>query len=237
MSQPNTPLNSDPEDYRGSATNSEMGQRSIPHDAIIGAFGLPPGKRYISIKGDPTLRETVQLRPRQESRLDRRAIEVLDACEWLLRKSGCYAVYIGFNSNEIRTESVFNPFNYEIHDTDAILQEGYLERHFVRLPYRKKMQAIQKIRKVSQNGSLREYLPEEWRKEIDQKREEWKPVDKKTIPGIMQAFSKLRGIEGFYLRYAALSLSQNIVRASFNCDGTYIVEPEYFPGFVDEIIP
>ena len=206
-------------------------------EAIIGAFGLPPGKRYISIKGDPTLRETVPLRPRQASRMDRSAKEVLEACEWLLRKSGCYAVYIGFNSNEIRTESVFNPFNYEIHDAEAILKEGYLERHFVRLPYRKKMHAIQKIRKVAHNGPLRDYLPEEWRREIDQKREAWKPVDKKLIPSIIQAFSRLREIDGFYLRYAALSLSQNIVRASFNCDGTYIVVPEYFPRFVDEIMP
>jgi len=204
-------------------------------DAIIGAFGLPLDKHFISIKGDPSLRETVPMRPRQESRLDRRAKDVLEVCEWMLKKSGCYAVYIGFNSNEIRTESVFNPFGYEIHDADALLKEGYLQRHFVKLPYRKKMQAIQKVRQVTQNGALRKYLPQDWRNIIDQKRDEWQPVDKKTIPDIMQAFSKLREIDGFYLRHAALSLSQNIVRASFNCDGTYVVKPEYFPRFVEEI--
>ncbi len=204
-------------------------------DAIIGAFGLPQGQNFTSIKGDPSLRETVPLRPRQESRLDRRAKEVLVACEWMLRKSGCYAVYIGFNSNEIRTESVFNPFSYEIHDADALLTEGYLQRHFVKLPYRKKMQAIHKMRLNAQNGALRKYLPHDWRKIIDQKRNEWQPVDKNTIPGIIQAFSKLREIDGFYLRHAALSLSQNIVRASFNCDGTYVVKPEYFPQFVEDI--
>ena len=204
-------------------------------DAIIGAFGLPGDKNFISIKGDPSLRETVPMRPRQESRLDKRAKDVLEACEWMLKKSGCYSVYIGFNSNEVRTESVFNPFSYEIHDADALLKEGYLQRHFVKLPYRKKMQAIQKVRQVTQNGALRKYLPQDWRKIIDQKRVEWQPVDKKTIPDIMQAFSKLREIDGFYLRHAALSLSQNIVRASFNCDGTYVVKPEYFSRFVEDI--
>ena len=209
----------------------------VGYDAIVGAFGLPPGKNFIGIKGDPSLRETVPLRPRQESRIDRRAEEVLETCAWLLRKTGCYSVYIGFNSNEVRTESVFNPFNYEIHDAEALLDQGYLERHFVRLPYRMKMTAIQKARRLVHNGQFRRHLPEHWRMLLDQKRREWQPVDKKLIPGIMQAFNKLRQIEGFYLRHAALSLSQNIVRASFNCDGTYVVAPEHFPRFVEEMVP
>lgn len=207
------------------------------YDAIVGAFGLPPGKNFIGIKGDPSLRETVPLRPRQESRIDRRAEEVLETCAWLLRKTGCYSVYIGFNSNEVRTESVFNPFNYEIHDAEALLDREYLERHFVRLPYRMKMTAIQKARRLVHNGQFRRHLPERWRMLLDQKRREWQPVDKKLIPGIMQAFNKLRQIDGFYLRHAALSLSQNIVRASFNCDGTYVVAPEHFRRFVEEMVP
>jgi hypothetical protein len=206
-------------------------------DAIIGAFGLPEGKQYISIKGDPTLRETAALRPRQESRIDKRAEEVLNACDWLLRKSGCYSVYIGFNSNDIRTESIFNPFNYEIHDVDALLREGYLERHFVKIPFKKKMQAIRKVRRTTQLGNLRKYLPAHWQKLLDHQRSEWSPISKHSVPEIMDAFRRLRRIDGFYLRYAALSLSQNIVRASFNCDGTYIIAPEHFPVFVEEIAP
>ena len=34
------------------------------HEAIVGAFGLPPGQQFASIRGDPSLRETVALRPR-----------------------------------------------------------------------------------------------------------------------------------------------------------------------------
>ena len=91
---------------RDEADNKNM---HVIHEAIVGAFGLPPGKLFVSIKGDPTLRETAVLRPRQESRIDHEAGNVLDTCEWLLRKTGCSGIYIGFNSSEVRTESVFNP--------------------------------------------------------------------------------------------------------------------------------
>lgn len=209
----------------------------VVHEAIVGAFGLPPGKLFTSIRGDPSLRETVSLRPRQESRIDRQADKVLETCEWLLCKSGCYGIYIGFNSSEVRTESVFNPFNYEIHDAEAIIQPGYAERHFVRVPYQKKMKIIRQVRRSVQTGVLRDYLPEHWRTLMDQQREEWQPPAKKDIRKIMQSFNRLRAIEGYYLRNAAVSLSQGIVRASFNCDGTYIVNAAYFPQFVAENTP
>ncbi len=209
----------------------------VIHEAIVGAFGLPPGKLFVSIKGDPTLRETAALRPRQESRIDLEAGNVLQTCEWLLRKTGCYSIYIGFNSSEVRTESVFNPFNYEIHDAVALIQPGYVERHFVRLPYQKKMKAIRRVRSMMQTGALREYLPTHWRTLMDRQREEWIPPEKEAIKLIVQSLNRLRSIEGYYLRNAAISLSQGIVRASFNCDGTYIVTENYFPRFVEENTP
>lgn len=209
----------------------------VIHEAIVGTFGLPPGKLFVSIKGDPTLRETASLRPRQESRIDREAGKVLETCDWLLRKTGCFSIYVGFNSSEVRTESVFNPFNYEIHDAIALIQPGYVERHFVQVPYQKKMKIIGRVRNTVQTGPLREYLPPHWRALMDRQREEWKPMAKKDIKQVVQSLNRLRGIEGFYLRNAAISLSQGIVRASFNCDGTYIVAAEYFPQFVEENTP
>ncbi|MEN6587377.1 MAG: hypothetical protein ABFE02_15155 [Sulfuricella sp.] len=216
---------------------SEEKNLCVVHEAILGAFGLPPGKLYVSIKGDPSLRETVPLRPRQESRIDRSADQVLETCGWLLRKTGCYGIYIGFNSSEVRTESVFNPFNYEIHDAETLIQDGYKERHFVKVPYQKKMKIIRKVRDSVQTGPLRAYLPPHWQTLMDRQRKEWQPMDKKDIERIMQSFNKLREIEGFYLRNAAVSLAQGIVRATFNCDGTYIVAAEFFPQFVRDITP
>jgi hypothetical protein len=219
------------------ATEQEDSNLCVIHEAIVGAFGLPPDKLFVSIKGDPTLRETVPLRPRQESRMDRHAHKVLETCEWLLRKTGCYGVYVGFNSSEVRTESVFNPFNYEIHDADALIQEGYVARHFVRVPYQKKMKIIRRVREFVQTGPVREYLPPHWRTLMDRQREEWAPLAKKEIKHIMLSLNRLREIEGFYLRNAAVSLSQRIVRASFNCDGTYIVDAAFFPRFVEDSTP
>jgi hypothetical protein len=218
------------------ATQSDR-DYDVIHEAIVGAFGLPPGKLAVSVRGDPTLRETVPLRPRHESRIDKRATEALEACEWLLRKTGCYGIYIGFNSSEVRTESVFNPFNYEIHDAEALLGDGYLERHFVRVPYQEKMRIIRRVKNVVQKGPLRQYLPPHWQDLMDRQREEWRPLAKQQIKDIIHSFNRLREIDGYYLRNAAISLSQGLVRASFNCDGTYIVDAEYFPRFVEENTP
>lgn len=52
------------------------------------------------------------------------------------------------------------------------------------------------------------------------------------IDAIVLSFNTLRSIEGYYLRNAAISVSGGIVRASYNCDGTYIVRADYFPEFL-----
>lgn len=209
----------------------------VVREAIVSAFGLPPGKPFTSVRGDPSLRETVALRPRQDSRLDRIAGEVLAACEWLLGETGVYGIYVGFNSSEVRTESIFNPFAYEIHDVEDLIKEDYRRRHFVPLPYDEKMRTVAWIRAMVQTGPLRNSMPAHWRKLMDEQRATWQPMSRDLIREIVQGFDTLRGIEGFYLRNAAISLSQGIVRASFNCDGTYIVEAGHFAEFVRQNTP
>lgn len=204
----------------------------LVHEAIVGAFGLPPGKRFVSIKGDPSLRETAPQRPRQPSRIDHVAGQVLDTCAYLLAETGVYAIYIGFNSSEVRTESIFNIFAYEIHDAELLIQPDYLQRHFIAVPYAEKMRTVAWLRTMVQTGPLRNFLPRPWRKVLDEQRVEWRPPPRKGIAEIVNSLNTLRGIEGYYLRNAAISLSQGIVRASFNCDGTYIVQSDYFAEFV-----
>jgi hypothetical protein len=116
------------------------------HEPIVGAFGLPADTPFVSIKGDPSLRETVPLRPRQQSRLDHIAGEVLQTCATLLRDTGVYAIYVGFNSSEVRTESIFNPFSYEVHDAEDLVKPGYTARHFVMVPYEEKTRTIAWVR-------------------------------------------------------------------------------------------
>ena len=209
----------------------------MPQEAIVGAFGLPVNKPFVSIKGDPSLRETVQQRPRQASRLDKIASQVLETCAALLRETGVYAIYVGFNSSEVRTESIFNPFAYEIHDAEDIVKPGYVKRHFVPVPYEEKMRTIAWIRAMIQTGPLSNYLPAHWLSLMENDRTHWQPLAQDRIGEIVQCFDTLRSIDGYYLRNAAISLSEGVVRASYNCDGTYIVRADYFAEFVHTNTP
>lgn len=204
----------------------------VPQEALVGAFGLPVDRPFVSIKGDPSLRETVQQRPRQHSRLDKITSRVLESCANLLCETGVYAIYVGFNSSEVRTESIFNPFAYEIHDAEDLIKPGYLQRHFVPVPYGEKKRAIAWIRAMIQTGPLSNYLPPHWASLMEKNRAEWQPIPQEKIGEIVQCFDTLRSIDGYYLRNAAISLSEGIVRASYNCDGTYIVRADYFAEFV-----
>lgn len=204
----------------------------VPQEAIVGAFGLSLDKPFVSIKGDPSLRETVEQRPRQHSRLDKIASQVLETCATLLRETGVYAIYVGFNSSEVRTESIFNPFAYEIHDAEDLVKPGYVQRHFVPVPYDEKNRAIAWIRAMIQTGPLSNYLPRHWANLMEKNRAQWQPLPQDKIGEIVQCFDTLRSIDGYYLRNAAISLSEGIVRASYNCDGTYIVRADYFAEFV-----
>ena len=150
----------------------------------------------------------------------------------LLRDTGVYAIYIGFNSSEVRTESIFNPFAYEVHDAEDLVKPGYAARHFVAVPYDEKVRAIAWVRAMIQAGPLRHYLPAHWLQLMDAESAGWQPLAAGRIDEIVHGFNVLRGIEGYYLRNAAISLSEGIVRASYNCDGTYIVRADYFAEFV-----
>lgn len=208
------------------------GDFCVLKEAIVGAFGLPADKPFVGIKGDPSLRETAPIRSRFASRIDQKVGPALERVEWLLAETGCFSVYIGFNSSEVRTESIFNPFNYEIHDVDALLVDDYISRHFVRVPFEEKMNTIAWVSSMIQTGPLRNYLPKHWQQLMDEQRNSWQPVKKELIHHIIEGFHQLRAIEGYYLRNAAISLSEGIVRASYNCDGTYFVRADYFPEFV-----
>ena len=213
-------------------TRDDSLEYGVPQEAIVGAFGLPVDKPFVSIKGDPSLRETVQQRPRQASRLDKIASQVLETCAALLQETGVYAIYVGFNSSEVRTESIFNPFAYEIHDAEDLVKPGYVKRHFVPVPYEEKMRTIAWIRAMIQTGPLSNYLPAHWLNLMENDRTHWQPLAQDRIGEIVQCFDTLRSIDGYYLRNAAISLSEGVVRASYNCDGTYIVRADYFAEFV-----
>ena len=107
----------------------------------------------------------------------------------------------------------------------------------MRVPFHEKMNTIAWVRSMIQTGPLRNYLPAHWQKLMDEQRTSWQPVRQEQIHDIIRGLDQLRAIDGYYLRNAAISLSEGIVRASFNCDGTYIVRADYFPDFVKQNLP
>jgi len=202
------------------------------HEPIVGAFGLPADTPFVSIKGDPSLRETVPLRPRQQSRLDHIAGEVLEnLCRAAARHRRIRDLYRLQQFGSAHRVDL-QPFAYEVHDAEDLVKPGYIERHFIAVPYEEKVRTIAWVRAMIQTGPLRHYLPPHWLKLMDEERTSWKPLAENRIDEIVQSFNTLRSIEGYYLRNAAISLSEGIVRASYNCDGTYIVRADYFPEFV-----
>ena len=206
-------------------------------EPLIGAFGLPKDKHYVGVKGDPTLRETVPLRSLQPTMMDENAEQILSICQHLLENTGCYSLYIGFNSNEIRTESIFDPFNYEVHTTKDILKHKYVDRHFVPIDYEEKLKVISGVRKALARSSVWEHLPDDWKKTIKKREKDHAFSDKSVVGEIVSSLQHLRTIDGFYLRNADISMGQGTVRANFNCDGTYYVKANHFSDFVREIIP
>jgi hypothetical protein len=184
---------------------------------------------FVSIKGDPSLRETVPCVRASSHGLttSRRKANCASRCVTPRICDLCR-----LHSSEVRTESIFNPFAYEVHDADDLVKPGYTARHFVNVPYEEKTRTIAWVRAMIQTGPLRHYLPARWLKLMDDERTGWKPLAVDQVDEIVQSFNVLRSIEGYYLRNAAISLSEGIVRASYNCDGTYIVRADYFPEFV-----
>ncbi len=119
----------------------------------------------------------------------------------------------------------------------CFLNTDYIARHLVKVPYEEKLNTIAWVRTIIQTGPLRNYLPRHWRALMDSQRDEWQPMGRDLISQIVTSFNKLREIDGYYVRNAAISLSQAVVRTSFNCDGTYLVAADYFPQFVRENTP
>ncbi len=195
--------------------------------------GLPPGQDFASIKGDPSLHETAPDRNRYVSRIDRKISLILDICEWLLTSTDSHSVYLGFNSSEVRTESVLHPFSYEIHDADRLIDEDYLLSHFTQIPFDAKMDAISWVQNRINEGPMRRYYVGPGGSRPDTNAHLACPaLSPSLICDIVHQLPRLREVDDYYLRNAAISLGQGIVRATFNCDGTYVIPFSNFNDFV-----
>lgn len=193
-------------------------------EPMPGDRGLPQGREYVSFPGDPFLQESAPTRAKNASTGDGNLPLLIEICVRLLTHTDCHSAYVGFNRCEVRTESIRQPFAYQIHTMDALMLDGYLERHFSAMPFDTKINAMEWIQRRIGEGPLAGFrqggthalpAPARFRS--------WRLGSIEDIGALVRDILRLREAPQHYLCSAAVSLGQGMVRATFDCDATYVI--------------
>lgn len=212
-------------------------EQLILTESIVNAVGLSPGHIQVGLKGDPSLRETAMDRCRYESEIDKTFNRLEPVLEDMLINRGIYRLFIGFNNNEIRTMSIFDPLREEIHDASTLLDASYIERHFPTITYSEKIEVMRQLYKGLMKAELFNKMPSHWQNITRKRHETWEPMSVEQIKKIMQTLTIMRNLPEYYLRNVNISIVQSVVRLQFNCDGTQIVKAKDFEQFIETNIP
>ncbi len=213
---------------------SERNEELVLRETLISSAGLEGKNLHVSIKGDPSLRETALFRERYESLVDKNLPALLPCLEDMLINRCVYMIFIGFNSGEIRTSSLLNPFCDEVHQIRKLLDTSYVDRHFPKIDYMQKAEAIRKMYQSLKMNSwfknLPQYLYKIWGKYYD----DWHPISPEEISKTLHNLPVLRSIQNYYLRNITFSIVRDAIHMQFNCDGTHIVSAEDYERFLEE---
>jgi CRP-like cAMP-binding protein len=212
----------------------QRNEELILRENLIDTTGIDPSKLYVSIKGDPSLRETALFRERYESVVDRFRSQLIPNLQELILDRGVYQFMVNMNSGEVRTSSVFDPFIEEIHTSERLIDPAYINRHFPVIDYEEKIAFIRSVYALIPN--IRQYgeLPEQWRNIFGRVHSQWQPLVKEEIRSIMSKIVELRDVPNFYLRNFSISIVQDAIRMQFNCDGTHIMSSQLYNRFLED---
>jgi len=216
------------------AVLAKRNEELLLRENLIGKTGINGKKLHISIKGDPSLRESAFYRERYESIVDKLLPQLEPKLEDLLLNRCVYRVFVNFNSGEIRTSSVFDPFNEEVHTADKLINKAYIDRHFPLVSYDMKSAYIKRLFEFISNDELFDKLPSHLKNTFIKSQGDWQPVESNEITAVMTQLTKLRSIKDFYLRNFSISMIQDAIRMQFNCDGTHFVSSEDYQRFLEE---
>lgn len=208
----------------------------ILQESIVSAAGLNPEQVMIGIKGDPSLRESAPLRKRYDSKVDSLFKQIEPNLEDIMINRGIYRLFVGFNSGEIRTNSVFDPLRQEIHDAEKIADTAYIDRHFPKISYDDKVALMRHLYAALRESKQYQSIPAYWQNILNRRSQRWQPLEPENISRILSTVGKLRAIDEYYLRNITLCIVQGIVRMQFNCDGTQIIDAHNFRQFLEENI-
>jgi len=215
---------------------SDRNEELILRETLISSAGIDANHLHVSIKGDPSLRETALFRERYESAVDKYLPDLIPALEDLLINRCVYQVYIGCNSGEIRTISLLNPYCEEIHQIRKLLDESYRHRHFPVMEYSQKAELIKQLYSGLKFSKWFQALPGYLHKIWGTYYDDWKPVTPEEIVKTIRNLPVLRSIENYYLRNITFSIVRDAIHMQFNCDGTHIVSTGDYQRFLDENI-
>ena len=206
----------------------------VLQESLVSAIGLHTNNVQVGIKGDPTQRDSVFTRGKQKSQVDEIFSQLEPMLEEMMMRRSVYRVYIGFNSGEIRTCSVFDPMREEVHQADKLCESNYVARHFPEIDYQHKVEGIRNIYRALEESELFSYVPPYWRRIMQKRSVTWNPIREEDLPNIISTLQALRGLEEFYLRNATICIVQHVVRLQFNCDGTQLVDAQNYRQFLEE---
>jgi hypothetical protein len=205
-------------------------------EQLVATTGVDHNYLHVSIKGDPSLRETAFTRDRHDSVVDKVLPNLIPAIRYMLNETVVYRVFVGLNNGEVRIASVINPFIEEVHTANKIVSGAYLNRHFPEMDYAKKCSLIQDVTDFIENTKQFKAMDSNWQHVLDVIQDDWRPVPWDELEGVIDQLVMMRKIPNFYLRNFSLSVAQDAVRMQFNCDGTHIVSTRQYHQFLEDNI-
>lgn len=203
---------------------------------VLASTGLNKKNVKVAIAGDPSMRETAFERERYESRVDKVLPELVEKLHNLLLERCVSELYIQFNSSEIGLTSIFDPFNYEIHPVEKLVDDAYLDRHFPVIDFEKKSNIIKLMYGAIDKELEHIDVANHFKSAYHNYYQDWQPLSQEEISKVLATLTPLRKIPNFYLRNFGISITRDTVRMQFNCDGTHIVSAQEYQNFLDENI-
>ena len=85
-------------------------------------------KRWLQIKGDPSVRRFLFEQKRETSVFDQRIDELMDVVESFLTLHGVFHAKIHFSSTQLTCWFYHDPYRYRVFIGDEIFQPGFLDR-------------------------------------------------------------------------------------------------------------
>lgn len=181
---------------------------------------------HVSIKGDPSLRESAFSRERYESIADKALTRLLPVLEDLVLNRCAYQFFLSLSSEEVRIMSVFEPFGDHVHSCNKLLDKSYIDRHFPVMDYDDKSDLIRHLYTTLSRNKVFSSTPDYFNKVFSDYYANWQPVSKDEIMTTLANIPTLRTIPNFYMRNFSISMVHDAIRMQFNCDGTHIISNE-----------